>query len=168
MVVMMSKLLRQQGAPDVDIDIFTGDPVDYHYFIAVFNKVFEKKISVLRGRLKRLVKYTDSQQKEIIKYCIQQPATVGYLNGRSFLQKKYGNPQKILAAYCKEIKSWPHRKPADGTVYIKFYNFLLKCEGDTLGQKWNVLDTPEMICLVLSKLPGNAREKWYMNLMNIR
>ena len=78
MVVMMSKLLRQQGAPDVDIDIFTGDPVDYHYFIAVFNKVFEKKISVLRGRLKRLVKYTDSQQKEMIKYCIQQPATVGY------------------------------------------------------------------------------------------
>ena len=72
MMVMMSKLLRQQGAPDVDIDIFTGDPVDYHYFIAVFNKVFGKKISDLRGRLKRLVKYTDSQPKEMIKYCIQQ------------------------------------------------------------------------------------------------
>ena len=35
MVAMMSKLLRQQAAPDVDIDIFTGDPVDYHCSIAV-------------------------------------------------------------------------------------------------------------------------------------
>ena len=31
MVGMMSKLIRQQAAPDVDIIIFNGDPVDYHY-----------------------------------------------------------------------------------------------------------------------------------------
>ena len=31
MVVMMSKLLRKTAAPDVDINIFTGNPVDYHY-----------------------------------------------------------------------------------------------------------------------------------------
>ena len=42
---------------------------------------------------------------------------------------------------------------------MKFYNFLLKCESATLGQNWNVRDTPEMMCLVLSKLPGKAREK---------
>ena len=40
----MSKLLRQQAAPDVDIDIFSGDPVDYHFFIVVFEEVVEKKI----------------------------------------------------------------------------------------------------------------------------
>ena len=44
MVGMMSKLLRQQAALDVDIDIFSGEPVDYHYFIAVFEEVVEKKI----------------------------------------------------------------------------------------------------------------------------
>ena len=44
MVGMMCKLLRQQAAPDVDIDIFSGDPVEYHYFIAVFEEVVEKKI----------------------------------------------------------------------------------------------------------------------------
>ena len=36
MVAMRSKLLRQQTAPDVDINIFTGDPVDYHYFYCTF------------------------------------------------------------------------------------------------------------------------------------
>ena len=44
MVTMMSKLLRQQAAPDVDINIFTKNAVDYHYFISVFDEVVEKKI----------------------------------------------------------------------------------------------------------------------------
>ena len=43
-VGMMSKLLRQQAAPDVDIDNFNGDPADCYYFIAVFEEVVEKKI----------------------------------------------------------------------------------------------------------------------------
>ena len=77
MMAMMSKLLRQQAAPNVDIDIFTGDPVDYHYFIAVFDEVVEKKIDDPPGRLARLIKYTDGQPKEMIKHCIQQPAAVG-------------------------------------------------------------------------------------------
>ena len=149
MVAMMSKLLRQQAAPDIDISIFTGDSVDYHYFIAVF-EVVEKKIDDPQGRLARLIKYTDGQPKEMIKHCIQQPAAVGYKNTRSLLEEKYGNPHQILAVYHKEIKSCPQLKPADGTLYMKFYNFLLKCESAKLGQNWNVLDTPEMMCLVLS------------------
>ena len=51
MVRMMSNLLRQQAAPDVDIDIFSGIPVDYHYFIAVFEEVFKKKFGNPRGKL---------------------------------------------------------------------------------------------------------------------
>ena len=44
MVGMMSKLIRKQAAPDVDINIFSGDPADYHFVIAVFEEVVEKKI----------------------------------------------------------------------------------------------------------------------------
>ena len=96
MVARMSKLLRQQVAPDVDIDIFTGDLVDYHYFVAVFDEVVEKKIDDPRGRLAKLIKYTDGQPKEMIKHCIQQPAAVGYKNVGSLLEEKYGI----------HIKSW--------------------------------------------------------------
>ena len=49
------RLLRQQAAPDVDIDIFSDDPVDYHYFIAVFEGVVEKRMDGPRGRLARLI-----------------------------------------------------------------------------------------------------------------
>ena len=95
----------------------------------------------------------------MIKHCIKQTVSVGYKNARSFLEKKYGNPHYIVAAYRKEIKSWPQLKPADGAAYRRFYNFLLKCEGETYGQNWNTIDNPEMMCLVLPMLQGNSREK---------
>ena len=79
---MMSKLIRQQAAPDVDIDIFSGDPVNYQYFIAVFEEVIEKKIDNPRGRLARLIRYNDGEPKEMIKHCIQQLVSVGYKNAR--------------------------------------------------------------------------------------
>ena len=88
---MMSKLLMQQAAPEVDFDVFTGDPTKYHYFLAVFEEVVQKKIDDARGGLTRFIKYTDGEPKEIIKHCIQQPANIGYKNARSLLEQKNGN-----------------------------------------------------------------------------
>ena len=171
MAQMMSKLLRQLAAPEVDIDVFTGDPTEYHYFLAVFEEVVEKKIDDARGRLTRLIKYTDGEPKEMIKPCIQQPANIGYKNARSLLKQKYGNPHSIIAGYRKEIKAWSQLKPADSAAdgaAQKLHNFLIKCESATYGQTWNALDTPEMMCLVLSKLPGHTRERWNRSVMSIR
>ena len=67
MVGMITKLLRQQVVPGVDFNIFTGDPVDFHYFIAVFDELVEKKIGNTQGRLTRLIKYTEVQSNEMIK-----------------------------------------------------------------------------------------------------
>ena len=155
---IMSKLLRQQAAPEVDIDVFTGDPTKYHYFLAVFEEVV-KKIDDARGRLTRSIKYTDGEPKEMIKPCIKQPANIGRKNARSLLGQKYGNPHSIIAAHRKEIKAWPQIKPADGAAFQKLHNFLIKCESATYGKIWNALDTPEMMCLVLQKLPGHTRER---------
>ena len=31
-----------------------------------------------------------------------------------------------------------------------------------------MLDTPDIMCMLLSKLPGNARDKWSRNVLTIR
>ena len=103
----MSMLLRQQAAPEVDIDVFTGYPTQYHYFSAVFEEVVGKKVDDARGRLTRLIKYTDEEPKKMINHCIQQPANSGYKNETSFLEQKYGNSESIIAAYRMDIKPWP-------------------------------------------------------------
>ena len=60
----------------------------------------------------------------------------------------------------KEIQTWPQVKNGDADSFQKFYNFLVKCENITQSSQWNPLDTTDVICMLLAKLPGNLRDKW--------
>ena len=46
---MMCERLQQQAAPDLEIDIFDGNSMDFHYFMAVFKEVVENKVTDPRG-----------------------------------------------------------------------------------------------------------------------
>ena len=94
---VLCKLLQQQAAPEVDIDCFDGNPLNYHYFMALFCEVVETNIEDPTGRLTRLLKYTVGESKELIKHCIQLPHDKGYKYAKSLLEKTYGNP-KILSS----------------------------------------------------------------------
>ena len=47
---MICMLLQYQGAPEIEIDKFRGNPLEYQYFKPVFNQVVKKKQSVLQPR----------------------------------------------------------------------------------------------------------------------
>ena len=55
---MMCQLLKQQSAPDIDIDIFRGNSIDFHYFMTVFNEIAEMKVDDPRRKLTQLINYT--------------------------------------------------------------------------------------------------------------
>ena len=67
---MMCNLLLHQTSPDVELDKFKGDPLEYHYFMSVFTEAVEKKFSNPHGRLVNLLKLTEGEAKETIKHCI--------------------------------------------------------------------------------------------------
>ena len=94
----------------------------------------------------------------MVQNCIQLPPK-GYETAKQMMHKFYGDTQRVIAAYRKEIKQWPQIKPGDAEAYRKFHNFLLKCENITQLQTWNVLDNPEIMYMLLSKLPGGTRDK---------
>ena len=48
-------MVREQSAPQVDMEPFEGDPFDFTYFMWMFQESVEKKIDDLRGRLIRLI-----------------------------------------------------------------------------------------------------------------
>ena len=77
---ILCNLVKQQSAPYVDLDVFDGNPLEYHYFMTLFHEPVKKRIEGSRGRLTRLIKYTKGDPKEIINHCVQQPAVVGYDN----------------------------------------------------------------------------------------
>ena len=73
-----------------------------------------------------------------------------------------------MDVYTKEIKSWPHIRNGDGESYQKFYSFPLTCGSITHARGWNPLDTPDVICMLLSKLSGVVRDKLVRIVMNVR
>ena len=54
---VMKQLISLQTAPDVDIDVFSGNPLDFRYFRTTFRESVEKKVPDARSRLTRLLKY---------------------------------------------------------------------------------------------------------------
>ena len=65
----------------------------------------------------------------------------------------------MLSSYRKEIKELSPLKFGDAKGFRKFYNFLLKCESVSESQEWNRLDTLEMLCMLISKLPGGLMDR---------
>jgi len=103
---MMCDLLRHQSAPEVTLEVFSGDPLEYHHFMSSFKEAVDYKVDDPHGRLVRLLKFTEGEAKEIIKHCIQQPPATGYALAKTLLERHYGNPHRILSAYRKEMKIW--------------------------------------------------------------
>ena len=62
---VLCKLLQQQAAPEVGIDCFGGNPLNYHYFMALFCEVVETKIEDPRGRSTRLLMCTVGEAREL-------------------------------------------------------------------------------------------------------
>ena len=59
-------------------------------------------------------------------------------------------------------------KSGDAVAYQKLQNFLIKCENIGHIQSWNVFNIPDIICMLLSKFPGSARDKWSRKVLTIR
>ena len=47
---VIGKLIQLQGALEVDLDTFPGNPLEYYYLMEVFKEMVEKKIEDVRGR----------------------------------------------------------------------------------------------------------------------
>ena len=59
-------MMMEQSAPDLEVEVFTGDPLEYRKFITTFENSVERVVKSSSGRLNRLIKFTDGIAKAII------------------------------------------------------------------------------------------------------
>ena len=157
----LCSLLKIQSAPNVDMDYFDGNPLDYQYFKSLFKELIDKKIDDPLGKLARLIKYTRGEPKELIQHCIQMPQPDGYVMAQELLEKEYGDPHKVSSAYMKELRSWKPINAGDVNELKRYYRFLLKCNTNRKGDVYlKLLDNPETLRILQSKLPYKMRERW--------
>ena len=99
--------------------------------MAIFKEVVENRIDDPRGRLIRLIKYTKGEAKELVMNYIHQPFIEGYQIAKMLLEKRHGDPHRLLGSYRKEIKEWQQLKLGDAAGFRKFSNFLVQCHNVT-------------------------------------
>ena len=164
----VTTMVKLQAAPKPDLDIFTGNPLEYPYFKASFREVVEAAVADQPGRLTRLIKYTSGDAKELIKHLIHADPSSCYTKAVQMLDKEYGNPHLIHQSYIRELRQWEPIKSADTTAYKKLYRFLLKCETYKDAYKLKELDSTEMIRGVISKVHQPLQDRWNRKATNIR
>jgi len=91
------EILRHMQAPPVELDVFSGNVIDYPHFIATFTEVVESTITNPRGRLVRLIKYLKDEAKELAESCNHLPPEEGYERAKNLLDNQYGDRYRILS-----------------------------------------------------------------------
>lgn len=83
------------------------------------------------------------------------------------LKKRYGYPRIVLASYPMEVRNWLKLKFDYGNRFRMFYNFLVKYDGEVREHCWNAVNTPDILCMLVSKLPNGLIDKWNIAVYNI-
>ena len=133
----------------------------------MFREAVEKRIKDPQRKLTRLINLTSGEAKELVKSFIHDRPGCGFANAMRLLQKQYGNPHKLLESYRKEIKQMTKIKPGDAAAYRRLFNFPIKSQSLEYGSQ-NPLDTPDVICMTLAKIPGYLEDRWNRNVQKIR
>ena len=163
---MMIQTLRIQSAPKVEIDTFSGDPLEYDYFMENFKDVVENLIEDPRQRLVRLLNFTEGEAKDLIKHCVHEKEKC-YSVALELLEKEYGSSFKVACAYMDKLKNWPQIKMNDAAGIRELYRFLLRCL--TVHKRGAIdLDSPLTIRTIQQSLPNNLQDKWTARVGRIR
>ena len=128
----------------------------------------EKKIANPQGRLTQLIKLTTEEVKELVKPFIHDNPKYSYKSAMTLLESQYGNPFKLLACYRNETKRITKINGGHAAAFRKLLNFLIRCQSLQYSYNQNLLDTSDVICMILSKVPGFIQNRWNRHFHKIR
>ena len=163
----LEDIVRLQLAPVADLDVFDGNPLNFHYFRANFRDVVEDNVADQRGRLTRLLKYTSGDAKELIKGCIHEHSSHCFDKAIALLEKEFGDEQLITTSYMNELRRWPLIKQNDAKGIRALHRFLLQCESLKRGGRLHYLDSVECIRLIVAKFGTSIQEQWNKRSLHI-
>ena len=122
----MVKTMRMQAAPKAEVDKFSGNPLEYNYFMQSFKDVVENLIEEPRQRFIRLLNYTTGEAKEVIRHCVHEDDETCYAKALNLLEKEFGDSFKVECAYLEKLNNWPQVKNNDAGALKELHRFLVQ------------------------------------------
>lgn len=159
-----SLLLKQQclsSLPKRDLEVFDGNPLQYHAFIRAFENSVESKTENNSARLYYLEQCTMGPPRELVQSCQYIDPNRGYVRAKVLLQEHFGNEQKVASAYMNKALSWPQIKTEDVDALQEYTLFLRGCSNVMNEVQYMCdLDIPSNMMIIIKKMPYRLRDKW--------
>ena len=161
-------IVNEMRAPNVVIERFSGNAMDFPFFITSFEEAVEKKVPDEKTRLQHLMSHVEGTAKELVESCIYLPSSECYQRAKQLLKERYGNPYIVNAEYRRQLTSWTKLKPNDVASFISFENFLIKYQSSMRAIGRESDGSIELLQLLQSKLPSYLQDRWSRKAYQIR
>ena len=154
--------------PKTEVPHFDGSYTEFQTFIRAFDNVISSKLVNEEEKLLYLCQCTSGKPYKIVKACMHLK-TGGYSRARALLEKRYGSPEKIVAAYISEILDWGFMTSENVESLDEFSILMRNCENAILGLDNGIteLEHPKTMREVMKKFPYSTQEKWRSYVDNI-
>ncbi|XP_071834278.1 uncharacterized protein [Apostichopus japonicus] len=147
--------------PKPELEVFTGNPVEYWSFINNFEASIASKVSDDRVKLTYLLQFCENEVKDSISCCVLMEPTEGYQRARDILAKQYGQPHVVAHALIKQVLNRAQLKPNDAKELSDLARSMRKCE-ITLSQTGYLADlhSSDTLLKVQKLLPMYMQSDW--------
>ncbi|XP_074648981.1 uncharacterized protein LOC141904301 [Tubulanus polymorphus] len=147
--------------PNPDVPLFSGDPMEYYYFIRAFESLIESRVTDSRTRLYYLNQYTKGEVNELVRRFMFSTSEDAYANAKDTLRKRYGQPYKIAAAYVNQITTGAQLKSEDRNGLRKYSVQLSICHNALQDVGFlSKIENPDCLRRVVGRLPYDLRKRW--------
>ena len=160
-------ILSMLTIPKLEIDTFSGNPLEYQSFMAIFDECVGNKVSDDQIKLTRLLQYTSGPAKAAIRNCSLTGGSLGYSNAREILKSRFGNDHIISRKIIDDLTSGKSvSKPSD----IRQLADDLAMAEAALGslKMTSEVDNQSTILNILKRCPKPVQSKWRTKALEIK
>ena len=162
--------LQKGQLPKLEIPVFDGDVTKYRCFIRAFDSRIASKTDDPDERLYYLQTYVCGKPLEIIRRCMHMSDGSGYLEARRLLERRYGEPDSVSAAFVDILTEWNPIKPGDVDGLDKFSIALTSCLNvmQDVPPGSRETDHPRTMRKIVEKLPYHCQDSWRSRVIQIK
>ena len=156
----LSRQALRGALPPAEVPRFSGVVTEYQSFIRAFEARIVCRTEDPAERLYYLEQYVTGKAKDLVKGCMHLPPARGYDEARKLLDKRYGNPTRVVTAYMERVANWP---PLKGSIPAldEFSVFLVGCKNAMeVTPGLSEMESPQIMKMIVEKLQPSMQDRW--------
>ena len=154
-------ILELISLPKPSLPEFSGDPLDYHFFINAFESVIGEAQIPDSAKLNRLFDVCKGRAKAAIRSCAAGDPKEGYKKARKILKSRFGDEYVISEAFVSKLTTGPPIKQHEISALQDFLEDIQSCVETLSGMDMlDEIDTRSRMVKIIERLPYAIQTRW--------